>query len=84
MKITIGNKGKRPFTIPLPFWFLTLLINKTVLGLAMRSAPESARSWFEQVDAAALSKAMRELKGYRGLEIVRVDGADGTHVRIVL
>ena len=84
MKITIGNKGRRPLTIPLPFWLLTVFINRTVLGLAMRSAPESARAWLGQVDAAAIRKAMRELKGYKGLELVRVDSPDGTNVRIVL
>ncbi|HKL11643.1 MAG TPA: hypothetical protein VJ990_09350 [Clostridia bacterium] len=84
MKITIRNKGRRRFSIRLPFWFFTLFINKTVLRIAMHSAAEDARVWIENMDAGALRKAVHELKSYRGLEIVRVDSVDGTHVRIVL
>jgi len=50
----------------------------------MHSAAEDARVWIENMDAGALRKAVHELKSYRGLEIVRVDSVDGTHVRIVL
>ena len=84
MKITIREKGRRTFCIRLPFWVFTIFINKAVLRLAMSSAPEDVRTWLEGFDPGALRKAMHELKNYRGLEIVRVDSADGTHVRIVV
>lgn len=84
MKIVVKNEGRRGLSIRLPMWVFTLFMNKALLRLAMRSAPEDAKVWFEKIDAGALREAMRELKKYRGLEIVRVDGADGTHVRIVV
>ncbi len=84
MKITFSSPGRRGFGIRLPLWIFSMFLNKTVFRMALMSMPEEVRAWIGEIDTRALRKAMAELKSYDGLEILRVDGADGSHVRIVV
>lgn len=84
MRISIKRPDRRGFSLVVPFWLFTFFLNGPFLRLAAKSAPEEARVWVETLDVQAVRRAFGELRAHRGLELVRVDAADGTQVRIVV
>lgn len=88
MKVVVKSEG-RNFTIPIPMFMLTSGVkvsNYIAKKVAKNGEPsEDTKRYLEMVNCIDLDlilKALKELKGYKGLNLVEVSSNDGTYVLI--
>jgi hypothetical protein len=92
LSVNVKTKGAR-FTIPVPY----ILLNIGVTILTSKLLIQQANKWSKphldnknisftipHIDKKVLTKIIRELKSYKGFELVNVKAQDGTEVRIRL
>jgi len=81
MKIYIKEKDHRGYTIPVPLWLAQFFLRR-VAGWAMKKYVK--KEDLENIDFEQLSKALDELKGYKGLKLVEIKEKEGDEVTIIV
>jgi len=79
------NTGKR-YNIPAPIGLVKafLSLGNVGLSIAKKHVPAEQRIYFEDIDMKELKKGLDILKAYKGLEMIDINAADGTKVKIVI
>lgn len=90
MKVVVKS-DERNFIIPIPIFMLksgVKLSSYIVKMVAKNGEPgEDTKKYLNlinSIDIDLILKALRELKGYKGLSIVEVTSSDGTNVSIIM
>ena len=81
MKIYIKEKDQRGYTIPVPLGLAQFFLNR-MAGRVMKKYVKDED--LQNIDFKQLSKALDELKGYKGLKLVEVKEKDGDEVTIII
>ncbi|MFC7394984.1 hypothetical protein [Scopulibacillus cellulosilyticus] len=94
LKVKVKLKGKRKFTVPLPYtllraggWIATspLLWKFVNSKFIQKNVDENTKSFIPMsIDRREVRHLLREIKRYRGLTIVEVKDKDGAEVVIRL
>jgi hypothetical protein len=86
MRIYIKETGGKTFFIPVPLSVACFCLNFSsfIIKKSQKYIPESSMEYIDCIDFKVLSKSLRELKHYRGLELVNVQSSDGTIVKITI
>ncbi|MCY6371495.1 hypothetical protein [Clostridium ganghwense] len=84
MRIYIKEKGKIGLFIPVPLWFLRAVCNEKFIKFILKYMEPEQRKYIESIDFGKLSKVLKMLKEYKGLEMVNVEDSKGTKVKIVV
>jgi hypothetical protein len=92
IKVSIRTDKKRSFTIPVPYALLqissSILSSKRlwhqVIKLSNKYAEKPLPLLDSETNRQLLKHLVKEIKQYRGLELVNVDLKDGTKVKVKL
>ncbi|MGX9135098.1 hypothetical protein ACWV26_12120 [Rummeliibacillus sp. JY-2-4R] len=92
MHVKVKAKGIR-FIIPVPYAILNIAISVVSSKLFHKNINKWTKDYFERkkldftfplIDKRTLKPIVKELKSYKGMELVNVKAQDGTEVKVRL
>lgn len=85
MRIKVRADG-RTIVIPVPMSLLALAIRSgnIVKRICRRYVKEEEMKYIEAIDFAVLAKSFKELKQYKGMDIIHVQSGSGEEVRVTV
>ncbi|WP_027633184.1 hypothetical protein [Clostridium hydrogeniformans] len=88
MKIVIKNKErKRPIKIPVPLSLVTvsLRVSKPLIyRVARKEDDEKLKKILDCINFDLLCRSIKDLKGFKGLNIVEIKEKSGTEIKITV
>lgn len=86
MRIYIKENEGKTFFFPIPLSLACFCLNfsEFIINRSKKHIPQASMEYINCIDFKILSKSLRELKYYKGLDLVDVEASDGTKVKITI